>query len=325
MISLRTLAFAAALAAAPTLAAAQIDVLSLGTNPQGSLQFNAGAAIAKVIDDKMKQQIRVQPMAGTSTYMPLINRNEVNIGIANVLDSLTSYQGTDTFAGKPNPNLRLIARIFPLPLAFMVPADSPVKKIADLKGMRLASGYAGQTTGAVVQEALLANGGISSADARPVPVVNLFQAAEMMGQGRLDASAIGPGGTAQVQKAHADLASRGGIRFISIDTGAEAVARMNKIIPSRPLRVDPAPHNVGVLEPIHVMAYSMFLVGNNALPDDLSYRIAKTLHESKADLLKVTPVLERFDPGTMTEKIDMPWHPGAIRFYTEIGQWPPKE
>jgi hypothetical protein len=35
-------------------------------------------------------------------------------------------------------------------------------------------------------------------------------------------------------------------------------------------------------------------------------------------------VLNRFNPKEMTEKVDVPWHPAAIKFYTDIGQWPPK-
>jgi TRAP transporter TAXI family solute receptor len=303
--------------------AAAADVITIGTHPQGSLAYNAGVAIAKVLDEKLKQPFRVQPTAGSSTFIPLLNSNEINLGIANVDDALTAYAGTGNYT-KPNPDLRLINIMFPLPLGIMVPADSPVKKIADLKGLRMGSGYAGMTTGRVVQAAVLANGGLTPEDVKQVPVINMFAAVDQVAAGRIDAAAIGPG-TAQVQKAHAELASHGGIRFVSIDTAPEAVARMRKIIPSRPLRVDPAPFNVGVLEPIYVMAYSMFLIGNDKMTDQLAYNIAKTLHDSRDDLVKATPVLQRFAPDGMSEKIDVPFHPGAIKYYTEIGQWPPKD
>ena len=45
---------------------------------------------------------------------------------------------------------------------------------------------------------------------------------------------------------------------------------------------------------------------------------------SKEDLVKGQPVFRGFDPKAMTQEIEVPWHPGAIKFYKEIGQWPPK-
>jgi TRAP-type uncharacterized transport system substrate-binding protein len=88
--------------------------------------------------------------------------------------------------------------------------------------------------------------------------------------------------------------------------------------------VEPAPHNVGVLAPTTFMAYSVYLTTNQKLTDEVAYRMVKMLHESYADLTKVTPVLNRFEPGRMTEEVPVPWHPGAVKFYSEIGQWPPK-
>jgi hypothetical protein len=71
------------------------------------------------------------------------------------------------------------------------------------------------------------------------------------------------------------------------------------------------------------MTYSMYASTNAKVPEEVVYRLVKMLHQSHDDLKKVTPVLNNFDPRGMSEQVDVPWHPGAIKFYTEIGQWPP--
>lgn len=318
------IAFAAFLVAAPS-TFAQGDVLVYATNQQGSLAFIAGSAIAKVVDDKLKLQIRVLPTAGTSTFIPMLNRNEVDLGGINVEEVQTAFAGSGPFEGKANANIRVVSTLFPLPLGILVPADSSAKSIADLKGARLPGGYAGQTTARATQAALLANAGLSMADMREVPVVNQFAATEALGAGRLDAVSITVG-VAQVQKAHADLAARGGVRFLSLDTGAAAVARMQPHVRSRPILYEPAPANVGIVGPTWVMGYSYFLTTHAQTKDTLAYALAKVLHESHEDLKKITPTFNRFDPKRMTEITDpVPWHPGAIKFFAEIGQWPPKD
>ena len=55
--------------------------------------------------------------------------------------------------------------------------------------------------------------------------------------------------------------------------------------------------------------------------EDLVYNIAKTIHAGKEDLVRGHPVFRSFDPGRMTEEIGVPYHPVAIKFYVETGQW----
>jgi TRAP transporter TAXI family solute receptor len=304
-------------------AAASAQVYALATNPQGSLIFNAGAAVAKVAADKLKMQIRVQPMAGSSTYVPLLNSGEIEFGLVNVQETLAAVKGGLGFEGKPNPNLRIVAVLFNLPLSILVTADSSFKTIADLKGARMPSGYIGQLTVRPLQDALLASAGLSMKDVTAVPVVNAFQAVDALREGKLDAVTIGPG-TAQVQQAHVELSGRGGVRFLSIDASSETVDVMRKFVPMRPLVVQPAPNLPGVVGPTTVMAYSMYLLASDKVADDVVHRLVKMLYESRDDLIKVTPVLNRFNPTAMSEQSDAPWHPGAIKFYGEVGQWPPK-
>jgi TRAP transporter TAXI family solute receptor len=301
---------------------AAAQVYALATNPQGALTFNAGAAVAKLANDKLKLQLRVQPMAGSSTYAPLLNTGEVDFGFLNVEETLGAFHGQRSFAGKPGPNLRVLVALFPLPVAYIVPADSPIKSMKQLKGMRLASGFVGQQTLKVLQVVMLESVGFSMKDITEIPVVNTIQGIEALRDGKVDAAMTGVG-VAQVQQAHVDLSSRGGVRYLPIETSPEALNVLRRIVPTRALEMQPAPHLPGIVGPTPVLSYSMYLLANQKVPDDVAYALVKMLHESRDELVKITPILTRFDPKAMTEKLDAPWHPGAIKFYTEIGQWPP--
>jgi TRAP transporter TAXI family solute receptor len=301
--------------------AQQIRVIA--SNPQGSVFYSASVAIGKLIDEKLKMQVRVQPMGGSSTYIPLLNRGEVDFGLTNVDDTVTGFKGTGNFR-RPNPNLRLMAIAFPLTLGVIVPNDSPIKSIKDLKGKIMPWGYNAMTTGRVLQQAVMATEGLTMDDVKQVPTQSLFSGVDLLGEGKVDAATIAIG-TAQAQRANVALASHGGIRFLNMNSTPEAIAKMRKVMRSRPIVIQPAPFAVGIIGPTTIMAYSIFFTTNAKMPEDMVYNIVKMLHASKADLVKQHPVFRRFEPGRMTEEMDVPWHPGAIKYYKEIGQWPPKD
>lgn len=316
--------FTAATALACVVSAAQAQqVRVIASNPQGSIFYASSVTIGKLIDDKLKIQVRVQPMGGSSTYIPLLNRGEVDFGLTNVDDARTSYKGEGAFK-RSNPNLRLTAIAFPLTLGILVLNDSPIKTVQDLKGKTLPWGYNAQTTGRVLQEAVLANGGLTMNDVKTVPTQSLFSGVDLLGEGKVDAAVISVG-TGQAQQANVNMSSHGGIRFLKLDSSPEAVARMRKIIPARPFLVEPAAYAVGIIGPTTVMAYNVFFSTSATTPDDLVYNVVKAMHDNKDDLVKGAPVFKQFDPKRMTEDIGVPWHPGALKFYKEVGQWPPAE
>jgi TRAP transporter TAXI family solute receptor len=314
---------ATAIACALATAAQAQQIRVIAANPQGSIFYAASVAIGKLMDEKLQMQVRVQPMAGSSTYIPLLNRGEADFGLTNVDDSMTSFKGTGNFR-QPNPDLRLIAAVFPLTLGVMVPNDSPIKTMADLKGKTMPWGYNAQTTGRTLQQAVLANAGLTMDDVKTVPTQSLFSGVDLLGEGKVDAATIAVG-TAQGQRANVSLASRGGLRFLSVSSSPEALARQRKILPSRTVLIQPAPHAIGIVAPTTIIAYNIFFSTGAKMPDDVVYKVAKIIHDGKDEMLKGHPVFRGFDPNHMTEEIGVPWHPGAIKFYKEIGQWPPKE
>jgi TRAP transporter TAXI family solute receptor len=317
------LMFVAAVGCALAAIAQAQEIRVIAANPQGSIFYSGSVAIGKLIDDRLKMQVRVQPMAGSSTYIPLLNNGEADFGLTNVDDAVSSYKGIGSFR-QANSNLRLVAAVFQLNFGILVPNDSPIKTITDLKGKIMPWGYNAQVTGRVLQQAALASEGLTMDDVKQVPTQSLFSGVDMLGDGKVEAASLAIG-TAQVQRANVSLASRGGVRFLNVASTPDAVARIRKFLPARPVVVEPAPHAVGIVAPTTVIEYSVFFSTHVNMPDDVVYNIAKAIHGGKDDMMKNHPVFRSFKPERMTEEIGVPWHPGAVKFYKELKQWPPTD
>ncbi|HEY5607712.1 MAG TPA: TAXI family TRAP transporter solute-binding subunit, partial [Alphaproteobacteria bacterium] len=150
------------------------------------------------------------------------------------------------------------------------------------------------------------------------------QGTDLVPQGRADVAGTAPG-IANIQKAHIDMSSHGGVRFIGINDSPAGVQRMKKVFNSYPMPMEPAKHLPGIVGPTTVMGYSAFLVTHDKQPVELVYKLTKTIHASRDELIAVAPQLARFDAKKMAERNPVPYHPGAVKYYTEQGQWPPKQ
>ena len=126
----------AALAALLVSAASQAQVLGFGTAPQGTIGYNMGSAIARVIAESEKIQSRVQPYSGSSAILPLVDSGELDLTVCNVLEAEEASAGEGPYNGRKQANVRVLAVIFPIHVGFFVRKDSPIKSLSDLKGKR---------------------------------------------------------------------------------------------------------------------------------------------------------------------------------------------
>ena len=322
MISLKSLIGATTLACMATMTQAQ--VIGIATNPQGSFFYSVGTAVAQVAQKKGNLTARVQPMSGSSAYAALVNRGEIEFGLLNSVDVVNAYTGVANFKDHKNPELRLVAALFPIRNGIAVPNDSPAKSIKDLKGMRMPSQFTSQNTIAIIQEAMLATGGLSITDMKQIPMANDFKAMQALGEGKLDA-AHSCFGCAAAQELNIALASHGGMRFLTLPDTPEALAAMRKVFSGAYTQeFQPSPTTPGVIGPTRLMAFSAFLMTSAHVPDDVVYRITKAIYESKDTMAATSAMMRSFDPSLMAEANEVPFHPGAEKFYREVGQWPPK-
>jgi len=303
--------------------AASAQTYGVGSNPQGSIFYAAGAAISKVMVEKTGMQFRVSPYAGSSTYVPLINKGELAFGLANTAESAFAYTGTEIFKGHANKNLRAVMLTIPILSGIGVRKDSPMKTVADLKGKKVPVGFNSGRIFHFLQGAALATAGLSDKDLQGVPTPNFIEGAKLFMSGRTDAAYF-PLNAGISKQAMATVP--GGWRYLDFDGSAEGLKKMVAFTPTAmAASIGPGPNATGVVNnPTHLVRVDILFLTGAHVADDVVYKVVKTAYEGKADLAKALGAFARFDPKGMVRKHPMPYHPGAIKFFQEVGQWPPK-
>jgi hypothetical protein len=308
---------------APVAGASAQQPIAIATPKAGSIYNSTAAAIGKVLGDKAGLKMTIQAMGGSSQYLPIIDAGELPFGIANVYETSLGATGMDYFKGRPTKNIRSVAILYPLRHTVMVRKDSKYKTLADLKGARAPVGFASQKVLTAVTNAVFATVGLSlEKDFQGVNTANIITQANLFKEGRTDffVFALGAGKIKEVD------AAVGGVRALSVPNTKEALEAARKVVPVVYLRHEkPSKANTSVIDPVYLISYGVNLFASTKTPADVVYKVVKAMHDNAKDMGGIFPPLRLFEPNAMAQPIQgVEFHEGAIKYYKEIGQWPPK-
>ena len=300
---------------------ASAQTYTIGANPQGSVFYAAAAAIAKVEVEKTGLQFRVAPYSGSSTYIPLVDKGELAFGMSNGAEYAFAYSGTELFKDHPNKNLRSVMFTFALTNGFAVRNNSPIKTAADLKGKKIPAVYSSGRIFAYLQDAWLAAAGLTAKDVVSVPAPNFVVGVKAFMDGRTDAGYI-PFNSGIGKQAMAKIP--GGWRYLSTGGAADADDKAETALPTaRTVKIKPGKNATGIVDdPTTLIAIDVAMFTNASVPEDVVYKVVKTIYEGKPELIKALGAFARFNPKNMVRKSTVPYHPGAIKAYKELGIWP---
>jgi uncharacterized protein len=199
---------------------------------------------------------------------------------------------------------------------FVVRADSPYKTIRDLAGKPVAFGAKGSGLPILSRYILDGLGLKQDEDFQSIYLDRAGDGPAMVLDGRAAAlwgAGIGwPGFTAMAS-------SPGGARFIAPDA-AEITRVRAKHTFLKPLTV-PAGSYPGQMTPIDALGSWSFVLTRADLPDDVAYRLAKSLHGAEAALCKKLPQACETTAANTVAAAPNPEliHPGVIKYFREIG------
>jgi TRAP transporter TAXI family solute receptor len=333
----RTLGLARALAVVTTalllgLGAARADdpgFFRIGTAGTAGTYFSIGGIIASAISSPpgspncqhggtcgVPGLIAVaQATQGSVENVELMNKHQLEAALVQAEVASWAFNGTGVFKTRGAvPNLRAIGAVFPESIHLVVPQDSPIKSLRDLKGKRVGLGEKESGTLADVR-ILLEQAGLSERDLKP-DYSRLADAASGIRENTLDAFFLVGGWPIP---AVTDLANSTPIRLVPIDDDTFEKMKKHYHFFSR---VDiPAGTYQGVDEDIRTAGVNALLVANAEIPEALVYAITKSLWSDATRHILVVrhPMGQRIGIEHALEGVEIPLHPGAERYYHETG------
>jgi TRAP transporter TAXI family solute receptor len=291
----------------------QKTVISLGTATPGGGFPLYGNAFAEVMNEA-DPTLSIEPRntKGSNENIPLLEAGSLDIALVAGEPSYEAFMGI----GRPATRLKILTAMYSSPGMFVVRADSPYKAIRDLVGKPVAFGAKGSGLPILSRYLLDGLGLKQDEDFQSVYLDRAGDGPAMVLDGRV-AALWGAGIGWPGFKTMSD--SPGGARFIAPD--ADEIARIKaKHTFLKPLTV-PAGSYPNQPAPIASLGSWSFVLARENLPDDVAYRLAKSLHGAESPLCKKLPqACETTAANTVAAAPNVELiHPGVLKYFREIG------
>ncbi len=303
------------LATASATLASEATRISWATATKGGGFQLFGEHLAEVInaaDRRIRVETRVS--GGSQENIRLLQAGEVDVGQVEGNAARIALAGIQ----QPAPNLKVLSVMYPNPGMFVVRADSSYQRIEDLKGQPVALGTEASGLRILANDVLGGLGLSPDEDFQPIILVNAAQGPKLVDERKAEAlwgAGIGWPGFEAVADGSA------GARFI-----APLPEQIQQIIEAKPYLQEmtvPAGTYKGQDADIHSLGLWSLILARPELGDETAYRLARAIHLGHKELLRRLPQ-GRYTQVANTVKYvpATQLHPGAARYYQEIGLLP---
>jgi hypothetical protein len=190
-------------------------------------------------------------------------------------------------------------------------ADSGIRTLADLKGKRVSVGAAKSGT-ELNARAVFRAAGLTYKDLAKVEFLPFGESVELIKNRQLDATLQSAGlGVASIR----DLATS--VKIVVVSVPADVVAKIGD--PAYQPTVIPAGTYEGQTADVPTAAIPNFLVTHSGVSDDLAYQMAKALYDNLDTMHAAHNAAKAIKRENAIKGMPVPLHPGAERYYREVG------
>lgn len=299
-------------------AAAQ-QQLSIATGGTGGVYYPMGGGLAEVINNHVAGYSATAEVTGASVEnMGLIATGDADLAIGLADTVVQAYSGTGRFEGQQLPMVRGLASLYANMIQIVALESSGIRSLQDLRGKRVSIGAPGSGTEVNAGAILEANG--ITYDDIDEQRLNFNETADALANGDIDAGFWSVGApTSSIM----NLSTTQRIVIIALsEAEIDAAMAANDTFAKTTLvggTYNDVDADIAVLGILNVLTVS------SEMPDYLAYSLTKAMFENIADMQAVHPAANQTTVEFTLAATPVPLHPGAIRYFEEIGKTIPDD
>jgi uncharacterized protein len=284
--------------------------LTIGTASPGGVYLPYGNGLAAILTEALGIPVTAQATQGPDQNILLLESGAAQVGFVTTGTALQAWNGTGEWAhGKQLQSMRALFPMFDTPFQFLATKGSGVSTLRDMADKRVGAGPQGGTAGTYASK-LFETLGISTA----VRYGAWSTLSAQMGSGLLDAL-IGSAGVPFPVITELDRA--GQVRFVPLSP--DEIAKLRTAMPEFSASVVSAGSYPSLKSDYTTVGLYNFGVASKDLPDDLVYAIVKAFYANHDRMVEASPAAQESVVANLNRNTFIPYHPGALRYYREIG------
>jgi uncharacterized protein len=269
-----------------------------------------GEAVAKILSESLKIVVNDLPTGGSEHNVKLVESGGAQLGLLSMGTGLQGWNGTgDWTNGQRYRKMRAIFPMYDQPFQFVTLRRSGITAVAQFNNRSVGTGPRAGVQSFYIPAILAAIGasakiGYGSWDSAAVGLL----------EGRYDAIVTLTGVPMPALK---QVEDKEPLVFASLTP--EEIEAIRKAMPELTI----SEVGSGVYKSLDktdtTVGMYAFAIGRDDLPDELVYRLVKAAFENQPRLVKLTSAASETVPQNAVKDTFLPFHPGAVRYYREIG------
>jgi TRAP transporter TAXI family solute receptor len=279
------------------------------TASPGGIFYVYGKGLAALLTKYLGSTFRAEATQGTPQNIVLVEQHKAMLGLALMGAAWQAWHGIGWANGTEHRSIRAVFPMYDNPFQFVAPQRLKLASLEGFAGKRIGDGPKGGTPATYIPkmfntlgiEATFRNGAFED---------NMQQVAS----GEIDGLALVVGIPAA---GLAELDAQLPLDYLQ--PSPDQVALVRKEFPEISPSLVPAGTYPSLTTDYHTFGIYGFVVVNEDLPDNLVYKIVKAVFEHHQELVDAHPAAKETVPANVDRDAFLPFHPGAVRYYREIG------